>query len=198
MSGLEDFFQSLGGGWGYIFLFFSALGENLFPPLPGDTFVILGAFLVGRGQLAFVPAYVATLAGSLLGFMILFFLGYKWGVVVLRKLRIKDFSEDRIVRVEAWFDRWGYWVIGVNRFLSGFRGVVSFAAGSVKMHPIHVFVLAFVSCIVWNAILMGAGIWIGENWVSIVQNYQRVVFVGLAIVLIVVLLRARLKKRRAS
>lgn len=196
MEGLEAFFQSLGGGWGYVFLFLSALGENLFPPLPGDTFVILGAFLVGRGKMAFLPAYAATTAGSLAGFMVLFALGYRWGIAVVGKLGMRGFSGERLERVEAWLHRWGYGLIGVNRFLSGFRGVVSFAAGSVKMHPVRVFVLALLSCVLWNAILMGVGIWVGENWMDIVRNYQRVVFVLLALGFAVLWLRIASKRRR--
>ena len=73
MEGLEVFFRSLQGFWGYLFLFVSAFVENIFPPMPGDTFVVIGAFLVGRDQLLFIPAYLAATGGSLLGFMFLYF-----------------------------------------------------------------------------------------------------------------------------
>ena len=33
----------------YVFLFFSSVIENLFPPVPGDTITIFGAFMVGTG-----------------------------------------------------------------------------------------------------------------------------------------------------
>ena len=196
MEALQDFFNSLKGVWGYLFLFMSSLGENLFPPLPGDTFVILGAFLVGMGHLHFLPAYLATTCGSFAGFMILFFVGRRWGRRFLGVGRWQIFSQDRFDRVEVWFNRYGYWVIGFNRFLSGFRSVVSFAAGTAGMKSKNVMVLALLGCVVWNAILMGVGIWIGENWTEIIRSYQRVVFILICIFILFWWIKAVWRKKR--
>jgi len=175
MNGLKEFFFSLDGIWGYLFLFFSSLAENLFPPMPGDTFVVLGSFLVGRGQLDILPAYAATTAGSLAGFMILFFLGRWLGRGFFEGGHGRFFSQEHLQRVEAWFSRYGYWVIGINRFLSGVRAVVSLAAGISAMDWKRVFALALVSCLVWNAALMALGIWMSGYWELILSYYQRII-----------------------
>jgi membrane protein DedA with SNARE-associated domain len=194
MEGLEAFFRSLQGVWGYIFLLVSAFLENIFPPMPGDTFVVLGAFLVGRGQLHFLPAYLAATCGSVVGFMLLFFIGRKWG----RKLFIgrngKIFSEAHLAQVEKMIDRYGYWVIGFNRFLSGFRSIVSFGAGIGGMHSVHVFLLALLSCFLWNGLIMGMGIWVGENWTMILRHYQRAVFILLLLLILIFWGRKLLKE----
>ena len=195
MGGLQEFFQSLDSWWGYLFLFVSSMGENLFPPLPGDTFVVLGAFLVGRGQLRFLPAYVACTAGSLLGFMILYFIGARWGRGFFEGKSGRFFSQKHLGRVENWFDRYGYFIIGGNRFLSGFRGVVSLAAGIARMDPKSVFGLALLSCTLWNGILIGMGVWVGENWAVIVEHYQRVVFGLIVFVIIFFWIKIFLKRR---
>jgi membrane protein DedA with SNARE-associated domain len=196
VEGLGEFFRSIHGIWGYVFLFLSSLGENLFPPLPGDTFLILGAVLVGRGQLDFLPAYLATTAGSLTGFMALFFIGRKWGRALFRSKANAVFSEKHLHRVESWFGKYGYGIIAVNRFLSGFRSVVSLGAGIAGMKPWPVFGLAVVSVVLWNALLMGVGIWVGENWVKVVGQYQKVVFALLAAVLLVWGIRTLVKQRK--
>jgi membrane protein DedA with SNARE-associated domain len=190
-SALTEFFHSLSGGWGYLFLFCSSLGENLFPPMPGDTFVVLGAFLVGRGQMEFLPAYLATTAGSLCGFMILFFAGRTWGFRLFQSPGGRFFSRERLEQVTRWFDRHGYRVIALNRFLSGFRSVVSFAAGTVKMDSRRVALLGLVSCVLWNALLMGVGILIGENWAVIVRHYQRFVFLLICLLILFWWVKAR-------
>ena len=195
MDNLQEFFQSLTGWWGYIFLFFSSLGENLFPPMPGDTFVVLGAFLVGRGQMRFLPAYLSTTAGSITGFMILYTVGVRWGRKLFQGGLGKYFSEERLKNVEAWFSRYGYTVLAVNRFLSGFRSIVSLGAGIARMNWKIVFGMAFLSCVLWNGLLMFIGMWIGENWVKIVQHYQIVVFVVLVILIGIFWLRKLIKKR---
>lgn len=176
MGGIEDFFYSLGGWEGYFFLFCCSLVENLFPPFPGDTFVVLGAFLVGRKMLDLPPTYAATTAGSVLGFMVLYFVGYHWGRRLFKGKGGRFFSKARLRRVEGWFHRYGYLVIGFNRFLSGFRSVVSLGAGTVKMEPKRVFGLALLSCLVWNGVLMGVGIMLGEHGAVIVRHYQWAVF----------------------
>ncbi|MBN2416504.1 DedA family protein [bacterium] len=198
MSGLKDFFLSLSGFWGCLFLFLSSLAENLFPPMPGDTFVVLGAFLVGRGQLAAVPAYAATTAGSLLGFMLLFFLGRKLGRTFFEGKHGRFFSEESLQRVEHWFDRYGYWVIGINRFLSGVRAVVSLAAGMAHMDWKPVFGLALVSCLIWNAALMALGIWMGENWELVLAYYQRIIMAALLLITGAWIIRTRIIRKKRS
>jgi len=192
---VQDFFGSLGGWWGYVFLFFSSMAENLFPPLPGDTFVVLGAFLVGRGQLRFLPAYLATTAGSISGFMVLYFVGVRWGRGFFKKKGGQFFSEKNLFRMEQWFARYGYLVLAVNRFLSGFRGIVALGAGIVRMDVKIVLGLGLLSCLIWNGILMGVGIWLGENWAVIVRHYQLAVFVLIVLFLVFWWVKALLRRR---
>lgn len=192
---MQDFFGSLGGWWGYVFLFFSSMAENLFPPLPGDTFVVLGAFLVGRGQLRFLPAYLATTAGSISGFMVLYFVGVRWGRGFFKKKGGQFFSEKNLFRMEQWFARYGYLVLAVNRFLSGFRGIVALGAGIVRMDVKIVLGLGLLSCLIWNGILMGVGIWLGENWAVIVRHYQLAVFVLIVLFLVFWWVKALLRRR---
>jgi len=198
MQGLEAFFDSLQGVWGYVFLLVSAFGENIFPPLPGDTFVVLGAFLVGRGQLHFVPAYLAATAGSVAGFMLFFWIGRRWGRKLFFKRSGKIFSEAHLNQIEKMMVRYGYWVVGFNRFLSGFRSVASLGAGIANMEPIKVFALSLVSCCLWNGLIMGMGVWVGENWASILRHYQTAVFIVIIILICFFWGRKLVKKRLLS
>jgi membrane protein DedA with SNARE-associated domain len=192
---LDEFFKSLGGFWAYCFLFFCSLGENLFPPLPGDTVVILSSFGVGRGHLKFLPVFVSTTFGSCLGFMILYLFGLKWGRKFIINKCGRVFSPENLLRVEALFDKYGYMVLCFNRFLAGFRSVISLAAGLAGMDPIKVFSLAFLSCIIWNGFLIVMGVWIGENWALIICHYQRAVFILLLLLVLIWWFRYLLKKK---
>jgi membrane protein DedA with SNARE-associated domain len=176
MDRIGDLLASLSAPWGYAILFASSFAENVFPPAPGDTVTVLGALLVGRGRMAFVPAYLSTLAGSVAGFMTCYAAGRKWGRGWFRGRRGKLFSERHLDRVERWFGRYGDWVLVFNRFLSGFRAVVSFAAGIAALDVRKVFLYALIGCALWNGLLMGMGLWMGEHWTVMVENYQRIVF----------------------
>jgi membrane protein DedA with SNARE-associated domain len=191
---LEALFQTLPGSWGYVFLFFSAYVENIFPPLPGDTFVVLGAFLVGRGQMTFFPAYLSTLAGSVLGFMTYYAVGRRWGRKWFKGRRGRFFSAEQLGRVETWFGRYGDWVLVFNRFLSGFRSVVSLTAGIARMDARKVFLFALASCVLWNGLLMGLGLWVGENWTVIIENFQRVILGVIVVALLVWWIKIRRKR----
>ncbi len=195
MDGIQNFFLSLEGVGGYLFLFLSSMCENLFPPMPGDTFVVLGAFLVGRGQMMFLPAYIATTMGSLTGFMLMYSVGLFYGRRFFDRRGGRFFSKERLERLETWFDRYGFGIIAVNRFLSGFRSIVAIGAGVAKMRWGIVFVLGLVSCLLWNGLLMGAGIWIGENWKTIVKNYQIFTFSVICLILIVVCIKKRIRRK---
>ncbi len=193
---LEALFQSLSGPLGYGFLFLSSYAENLFPPAPGDTFTVIGAFLVGRGRMSFLPAYLSTLLGSVCGFMTCYAIGRRWGREWFSGKRGRFFSSEHLKRVERWFGRYGLWVLVFNRFLSGFRAVVSFAAGMAVMDVRKVLLLALVSCAAWNALLMGLGLWAGEHWAVIVRNYERVVLGAIAAAVLFWWLRSVMRKRK--
>ena len=166
--------------WAYFILFISAFIENIFPPIPGDTVTVFGAYLVGRGLLSFWGVWISTTLGSIAGFMAIFAIAYWIEWKIIEKYRPKWAEKSKIDRVERWFRRYGYWVILVNRFLSGIRSIISLVAGLSKLNSILVFLLALISCIVWNGALIGMGEILGENWELIshfLLLYNRIVII---------------------
>ncbi len=118
--------------FGYFGVAFLMFAENLFPPIPSEVILPLTGFLVGREDLAFVPALVAATTGSLAGALVLYALG-RWGGrgLVLRLLvdvlRVKEADLDR---ADEWFDRYGGVVVLFGRMVPGVRSLVSIPAGS--------------------------------------------------------------------
>ena len=118
----------------YLILFASAYVENTFPPVPGDTVTIIGAYLITTGKLSFTGVWLSTTLGSVLGFFTMYLVGYKFGrAFITSEKRAKIFGFDRIEKTKIWFSKYGYWVIFVNRFLSGTRSVISLFAGIFKL-----------------------------------------------------------------
>lgn len=166
--------------WAYILLFLSAFLENIFPPIPGDTVTVFGAYLVGREVLNFWGVYISTTAGSVLGFMGIYGLAFWLEWKVIEKYQPKWISRTRIDKVEEWFQVYGYWIILFNRFLSGIRSIISLVAGLSKLQTIRVFVLAIISCGLWNAGLIYLGRIIGKNWqviLDFLKVYNRIVII---------------------
>jgi membrane protein DedA with SNARE-associated domain len=169
--------------WAYTFLFISALIENIFPPIPGDTVTILGAYLVGRQALDFWGVYVSTTSGSVTGFMALYGFAFWLERRIIEKYRPNWISRVQFDKVEGWFQHYGYWIILLNRFLSGVRSVISLVAGITKMQPQWVFLLGLISCAIWNGGLIYLGATLGKKWgdiIAFLSSYNKAVILILA------------------
>ena len=162
---LEQLFEHLSPIIAYILLGFSAFIENVIPPIPGDTVVIIGAYLVSIDKLDFWGVYLSTTIGSLMGFMTMYMIGRYFGrpFIYKKKSRARIFKESQIKKVEIWFSKWGYWVIFANRFLAGTRSVISLFSGFFHLKILYVFILGLISAAVWHALLIVAGS-VGGRW----------------------------------
>jgi membrane protein DedA with SNARE-associated domain len=184
----------------YFLLALSAYVENLVPPIPGDTITAFGAFLVGTGRLDFFWVFLSTTLGSLLGFLTLFWGGRYLGRRFFFERDYRFFSAKDILRAEAWFIRYGYLMIVLNRFLPGIRSAVSLAAGITGLRGAWVAPLALASCAFWNLIWIMVGHTLGTHW-DLVQSkfsmlmwrYNIIVAVLLALFLLFWMVRKRLQ-----
>jgi membrane protein DedA with SNARE-associated domain len=174
---------------------FGALGvallmalENLFPPIPSELILPFAGFLVGRGELGFLPVLVASTAGSLFGALVLYALG-RWGgrKLILRYGRFLRVKEADLDRAEGWFDKYDEWVVLFGRMVPGVRSVVSIPAGMLGTPFVRFVILTTVGSAAWNALLLGAGWYLGENWhqiADIMGSASNVILVLVAVALV--------------
>ncbi|MCH7818675.1 MAG: DedA family protein [Candidatus Marinimicrobia bacterium] len=183
----EEFMNSvteMNTAWLYGMLLLAAYMENVVPPIPGDSVVIFGAYLVGLGKIEFLPSLMITTIGSVTGFMTFYAIGRYGGREYFENKKFKWFDKERMNKVEDWIQKKGLLIILTNRFLAGTRSVVSIFAGFARLGWIKVTVLAFISSLVWNGMLITAGYYAGKNWSyveSMLQNYN--IFISVIIVL---------------
>ncbi len=156
----------------FVTVFLASYVENIFPPVPGDTILLFGAYLVGRGHLSFGMAMVTTLLGSVLGFMTLYVAGFKYGRKFMSSTQQTWFSPKSLQRVEGLFGKWGYGVVLINRFLAGMRSVVGIFSGIAKLSIWKVIILSTLSSLLWNGTLIWLGSSVGENW-EIIGDYLK-------------------------
>lgn len=198
---LNHLFAQVTPLWGYIILFASAIVENLFPPIPGDTVTVLGAYLITTGRLGFWGVYFSTTLGSVIGFYIMFLIGRRFGLSFIQSpKRGKYFSPRRVEKVQKWFDSYGYWVIAANRFLSGTRSVVSLFAGIFRLNSAYVLLLSLLSALVWNGLLIYGGYQLGMNMdriTAIISQYNKIV-IALTVLLIIYFVIKKMRKKSAN
>jgi len=194
-----DFISQLTPFWIYVVLFFFSFIENVFPPSPSDLIVVVGGSLIGTEVLHFVPTLLITSAGSVIGFMTLFYLGTQLDRKVIQAGKIKFISVEGLTKVESWFKRWGYWVILGNRFLPGTRSIISFFAGLSELDSKRTCLLAVVSALLWNTGIIYLGILFGHNIELIdryLATYSNIVWIATGLFAAVILLRIFLQKRK--
>lgn len=153
--------------WIYVFVCLVAYIENIFPPFPSDIAVVAVGSLSGIGTVHFLLALLVCTIGSTTGFLTMYKVGDWFGQKILERGRIKFIPLDQVHKVEGWFQKYGYWVVVGNRFLSGTRAVVSFFAGLSELSLLACTCLSFLSALTWNSILLFAGRKLGENWKDI-------------------------------
>lgn len=139
--------------------------ENLFPPIPSELILPLAGYYVERGDLVFAIAVLAATIGSLVGALILYGASRAGGRPLIyryaHKVRIKHADLDR---ADAWFDRYGSWIVLFGRLIPGVRSLVSVPAGLSEM-PVWKFVaLTTLGSAVWNTALIGAGWALGSQF----------------------------------
>lgn len=183
---ITGYVASLSPAWLYTVLALSAFVENVVPPIPGDTVTVFAAYIVGRTQQGFLGVLISTTAGSTMGFMTLYALG-RWiprDYFVRRDFRFLPASS--FLAAEKWFQSHGYWIVLANRFLSGFRSVVSIVCGLYRLPWPRVLLLSLLACAAWNLLLIYAGYVLGTNWRAvdrILGDYSRLMLV-LALLLV--------------
>ncbi len=189
---INNLFNQIDPLTAYIVLGISAFVENTVPPIPGDTVTVLGAYLISVDKLEFWGVYISTTVGSVLGFFFMYLIGVRFGRSILNsRIGKKVFNGEQIEKTEIWFNKYGYWIIAANRFLSGTRSVISLFTGFFKLKWYYVLGLAFISAAVWNGLLISAGYMVGENWeliAAILSQYNKIVIaltIGIIIYLIV-------------
>lgn len=171
--------------FGYLGVAFLMLAENLFPPIPSEAILPLTGFLVGRGDLAFLPALAFSTSGSLLGAFVLYALG-RWGGrgLILRHGKLLRVTDADLDRADRWFDLYGGWVVLFGRMVPFVRSVVSIPAGLSEMPVLRFAILTAVGSGAWNALLIGTGWMLGENWARVsaaVSSVSTVILITVAV-----------------
>lgn len=185
---------------GWVGLALLLVAENLFPPIPSEVVLPLAGFLVGRGDLVFWQALLASTFGSVAGALILYSLGrYGGRLLVLRYGRYLRVDEDSLDRADGWFRRYGDWVVLFARVVPFARSVVSIPAGTMKMPVVRFAALTALGSLVWNSLLIGAGVILGANWQRVeawIGSYSNAILVATALTVAVALALRHSRKMR--
>lgn len=196
---LQQFIQFLpeGGGY-YLLLFLIACSESL--PIigllmPGSTLIVLAGFLAFHGKGLFLPIMLITTVGALLGDLLSFWLGNRYGS---RMLTMRSFRKHHrlIKQSEHFFCVHGGKSLFFARFLGPIRGITPFIAGLSKMSAHSLFIYSLISAILWGISYPGIGYLSGVSWQqaqSLSTRFGLLILLALIVTIIHYWLRRSLK-----
>lgn len=148
-----------------LFAFLTAFGEamlilGLFVP---STMLLVGlGTLIGLGKMAFLPVFIATVAGAIVGDAVSFWAGVHW------KDRIRTFwpfyrYEALMHRGEDFIAKHGGKSIFIVRFIPAVKAVVPTLAGMMGMSPRYFAFVNVISAFVWAAVHLLPAVALGRG-----------------------------------
>jgi membrane protein DedA with SNARE-associated domain len=175
--------------------------ENLIPPIPSEVILPLAGFRARTGTLDLPSVWLAATAGSVFEALLLHGLGAWLGYDRLHRLAGHRWfvltSQKDLERGRDVFERHGGKMVLVARCIPFLRSVVSIPAGIAGMPVLRFTLLTALGSGVWNAVFLGLGWLLGENWGQVQGWLGPVskVVLGLIAVGIAVLVVRRLRSR---
>jgi membrane protein DedA with SNARE-associated domain len=152
----------------YLVLMALSALENVFPPVPADTAVALGAFLARRGEVSVVPLAVLCWLANLASASATFWLGRRHGRAFFKDgWGRRVMPPEVLIALEEAYARWGTAGIFVSRFLPGLRAAVPPFAGVAELGAARALVPAAIASAIWYAFLAAAGYHVAENWEAV-------------------------------
>ncbi len=142
-------------------VFFAALIETVFPPIPTlAVFPVAGyvAFQNGFDITAVIALGIIGGAGATIGSTAIYLAAWKLGrVFLLRYMRYAKISDKNMRRAEGWFERHGDKAVLFGRMVPVLREIISIPAGILQMRPLKFLAYTFLGSCIWSTGTILAG-----------------------------------------
>jgi membrane protein DedA with SNARE-associated domain len=176
--------------------------ENVFPPVPADTAVALGAFLSAGGTISagviFLVTWVANVCSAAAVYTAARVVGRPFfrGRTGARLLR-----PAALVRIEQLYARHGVWAIFLSRFVPGVRAVVPPFAGVAGLGVVRAVVPVALASGLWYGALTAVAAFTIRNASQIgalIAGANRVALAGAGVLLVIVAAVLLVRRHRSE
>jgi len=171
----------------FFVIFFEELGVPL--PAPGDVAIAYGGYLTTTGAIPYPLAYLAVVSGAVLGSACNLTISRRYGRPFIQRFgRYIGVTDERLVRAERIFKRWGPWAIITGRQIPGMRIVLSSLSGILGV-PNRVFIpCVLISATIWAAIFLEIGRLVGPSVGNLFSLFpaQLIPWLALGLILLVI------------
>jgi membrane-associated protein len=187
----------------HLFQFLSHYGYWIMLPLmiiEGPVVTIISATMAALGAFNVFVVLIFSIAGDMIGDIILYGAGYKWGMGFVRNFgKYIGITENLVTKMEKYFERHGGKTIFAVKSTTGLCWATFTAAGIVKMNFKKFVKYSFLGGVVWSSFLVAMGYFYGYLWRQIKQTIEWIgwiVFGAAVVTIIAITLYKRHKARK--
>ncbi len=164
MRELLAFLENLPPFLTYVVLGVGAALENLVPPVPADTFVVLGSFLATHGRATLTTVFLVTWIANVSAACAVYVAGRRYGRAFFASgLGGRILNPAQMETIGGFYARWGVAAIFFTRFLPGFRAIVPVFAGVTRQRALPVVIPLVIASGIWHGMLVLLGRLAAEN-----------------------------------
>lgn len=158
----------------YLVIGLGAALENFIPPVPADTFVLLGAFIAAAGRanpwLVFLVTWLMNVSSAITVYLLAArygrgFFNTRAGHWLLHPKQLEQIGK--------FYGRWGTPAIFASRFLPAFRAMVPVFAGVTHVTWWKLVLPMATASALWYGALVYLGAAAGKNWNEIMRFFDR-------------------------
>ncbi|MEU0080030.1 DedA family protein [Micromonospora tulbaghiae] len=173
-TGLTGWVASVIDSFGAVGVALLVALESIIPPIPSEIVLAMAGYLSAEGRFNVVLIVVAATVGSLLGALVLYWLGAALGEDRLKRWldHIPLVDLEDLEKADRWFERHGRWAVLIGRVVPVVRSLVSIPAGANRMPLGEFILLTTLGSGVWNALIVGAGFTLGSRWEDVDKYSQ--------------------------
>ena len=180
--------------FGYIGVFLLIAIENIFPPIPSEVILVFGGFMTTYTSLNIPIMIVAATLGSLLGAIVLYYIGKIFNKERLKRIvsgkigKVLRLKSSDIEKADKWFDTKGNKTVFFCRFIPIVRSLISIPAGMSEMPMQKFLIYTILGSLIWNTVLIIVGSIVGDKWETIVgylDNFSNIILIILVIIFVV-------------
>lgn len=199
---MEQLIISLMDKYGYLGIFLLILLENIFPPIPSEVILTFSGYMITYTSLNLILIILFSTLGSLLGAILLYFLGkiisleslYYFSSSKLGKLLC--INEKDVNMTNQWFSSHGNSCVFFGRFIPIIRSLISIPAGINRMNLFKFSLFSFLGSLIWNSVLILLGNILGNNFTLVVDVLKKYSNITLILMIIFLIVFTVIKKRR--
>jgi membrane protein DedA with SNARE-associated domain len=194
---VKDLISSLG----YFGIGAAMMIESMCIPLPSEMILPLAGFMVADGRVDLWLANAAVAAGSMIGSLIAYTVGFYGGRPFILKYGKYFFvSEEHFYKAENTFNKYGSAAVFFGRLLPVIRTFISLPAGMAKMNIKKFILFSLTGMLPWNFILIFLGYKLGQQYETIVRpifkRFEYVVIGAIILFILFFIVRALLKRKK--